>query len=96
MLSENLPNLEIKQMFGLIFISGVLLTAAWCLNRCRKELQQLVARAPRGHGQAMQARTLIHQQLNIMVNDCDLSDKLFHAHHSDDCAQSDKLNNTNH
>lgn len=39
MLSENLPNLETKQMFGLIFVSGVLLTAAWCLNRCRKELQ---------------------------------------------------------
>lgn len=39
MLSENLPNLEIKQMFGLIFVSGVLLTAAWYLNRCRKELQ---------------------------------------------------------
>ena len=39
MLSENLPNLEIKQMFVCIFISGVLLTAAWCLNRCRKELQ---------------------------------------------------------
>ena len=38
---------------------------------------------------------LIHQQLNILANDCDLSDKLFHAHHSDDCAQSDKLNNTN-
>lgn len=38
-LSENLPNLEIKQMFGLIFVSGVLLTAAWYLNRCRKELQ---------------------------------------------------------
>ena len=39
LLSENLPNLETKQMFGLIFVSGVLLTAAWCLNRCRKELQ---------------------------------------------------------
>lgn len=39
MLSENLPNIETKQMFGLIFVSGVLLTAAWCLNRCRKELQ---------------------------------------------------------
>lgn len=39
MLSENLPNLETKQMFGLIFVSGVLLTAAWCLNRYRKELQ---------------------------------------------------------
>lgn len=39
MLSENLPNFETKQMFGLIFDSGVLLTAAWCLNKCRKELQ---------------------------------------------------------
>lgn len=46
--------------------------------------------------QAIRAGTLIHQPLNIMANDCDLSDKLFHAHHSDGCAQSDKLNNTNH
>ena len=39
MLSENLPNLKANQMFVLTFVSGVLLTAAWCLNRCRKELQ---------------------------------------------------------
>ena len=49
-----------------------------------------------GMGKLCRLGTLIHQQLNIMENDCDLSDKLFHAHHSDDCAQSDKLNNTNH
>ena len=53
------------------------------------------ARVLREREQAIRAETLIHQQLNIMENDCDLSDKLFHAHHSDDCAQSDKLNNTN-
>lgn len=43
--------------------------------------------------------TLIHQQLNILANDCDLSDKhvhYLHALHSDDCEQSDKLNITNH
>lgn len=39
MLSENLPNLKVTQIVVLTFVSGVLLTAAWCLNRCRKELQ---------------------------------------------------------
>lgn len=39
MLSENLPNLKATQMVVLTFVSGVLLTAAWYLNRCRKELQ---------------------------------------------------------
>nr|DAT30487.1 MAG TPA: hypothetical protein [Crassvirales sp.] len=50
-------------------------------------------------GKLCRLGTLIHQQLNILANDCDLSDKhvhYLHAHHSDDCAQSDKLNNTNH
>ena len=60
-----------------------------------KNCNSLFARVLREREQAIRAGTLIHQQLNIMVNDCDLSDKLFHAHHSDDCAQSDKLNNTN-
>ena len=99
MLSENLPNLETKQMFGLIFVSGVLLTAAWCLNRCRKELQQLVARAPRGHGQAMQAGNSHSSAAKYLANDCDLSDKLFHACQDVVCAQSDKQGHaviTNH
>jgi hypothetical protein len=56
------------------------------------------ARVLREREQAIHAETLIHQQLNILANDCDLSDKhvhYLHALHSDDCAQSDKLNNTN-
>ena len=42
--------------------------------------------------------TLIHQQLNILPNDCDLSDKLFHACQDVVCAQSDKQGHeiTNH
>ena len=45
-------------------------------------------------GKLCRLGTLIHQQLNILANDCDLSDKLFHylhALHVDDCEQSDKL-----
>jgi hypothetical protein len=72
-----------------LLLHGVLIDA-------EKNCNSLFARVLREHEQTIRAETLIHQQLNIMVNDCDLSDKLFHAHHSDDCAQSDKLNNTNH
>lgn len=45
-------------------------------------------------GKLYRLETLIHQQLNILANDCDLSDKhvhYLHALHSDDCEQSDKL-----
>lgn len=48
------------------------------------------ARVLREREQAIRAGTLIHQQLNIMPNDCDLSDKHVHAGQPDDCAQSDK------
>lgn len=72
-----------------LLLHGVLIDA-------EKNCNSLFARVLREREQAIRAGTLIHQQLNIMVNDYDLSDKLFHAHHSDDCAQSDKLNNTNH
>ena len=72
-----------------LLLHGVLIDA-------EKNCNSLFARVLREREQAIRAETLIHQQLNIMANDCDLSDKLFHAHHSDDCAQSDKLNNTNH
>ena len=64
-----------------------------------KKYDNSFAYAPREHGQTMQAGTLIHQQLNILANDCDLSDKhvhYLHALHSDVCEQSDKLNITNH
>lgn len=43
-------------------------------------------------GKLYRLETLIHQQLNILSNDCDLSDKLFHAYQDVVCAQSDKLN----
>lgn len=52
-----------------------------------------------GMGKLYRLETLIHQQLNILANDCDLSDKhvhYLHALHADDCEQSDKLNITNH
>lgn len=75
-------------MFSLL-LHGVLIDA-------EKNCNSLFARVLREREQAIRAGTLIHQQLNILANDCDLSDKLFHAHHSDDCAQSDKLNITNH
>lgn len=50
-------------------------------------------------GKLCKLGTLIHQQLNILTNDCDLSDKhvhYLHALHADDCEQSDKLNIINH
>lgn len=76
---------------------SLLLLIAW--KFAEKKYNDSVALAPCEHGQAMQAGTLIHQQLNILANDCDLSDKpvhYLHALHSDDCEQSDKLNITNH
>lgn len=57
------------------------------------------ARVLREREQAIRDGTLIHQQLNIMANDCDLSDKLFHARQDVVCAQSDKQGHadiTNH
>lgn len=57
------------------------------------------ARVLREREQAIREGTLIHQQLNIMPNDCDLSDKLFHARQDVVCAQSDKQGHadiTNH
>ena len=74
-------------MFFLL-LHGVLIDAE---KNCNSLLLVLLV----GMGKLYRLETLIHQQLNILANDCDLSDKLFHAHHSDDCAQSDKLNNTN-
>ena len=51
-----------------------------------------------GMGKLYRLETLIHQQLNILSNDCDLSDKLFHAYQDVVCAQSDKQGHeiTNH
>lgn len=78
------------------FFSLQLLISLYGVNHsCDNSL----ACAPREHEQAMQARTLIHQQLNILANDCDLSDKLFHACQDVVCAQSDKQGHaviTNH
>ena len=64
-------------------LHGVLIDAE---KNCNSLLLVLLV----GMGKLYRLETLIHQQLNIMVNDCDLSDKLFHARHSDDCDLSDK------
>jgi hypothetical protein len=66
-----------------LLLHGVLIDA-------EKNCNSLFARVLCEREQAIRVGTLIHQQLNIMANDCDLSDKLFHALRSDNCAQSDK------
>ena len=78
-------------MFSLL-LHGVLIDAE---KNCNSLLLMLLV----GMGKLCRLETLIHQQLNIMANDCDLSDKLFHARQDVVCAQSDKQGHaviTNH
>lgn len=76
---------------------SLLLLISW--NFAEKKYNNSFARVLREREQAIREGTLIHQQLNIMANDCDLSDKLFHARQDVVCAQSDKKGHadiTNH
>ena len=78
-------------MFFLL-LHGVLIDAE---KNCNSLLLVLLV----GMGELYRLETLIHQQLNILANDCDLSDKLFHACQDVVCAQSDKQGHaviTNH
>jgi hypothetical protein len=72
-------------------LHGVLIDAE---KNCNSLLLVLLV----GMGKLYRLETLIHQQLNILANDCDLSDKLFHACQDVVCAQSDKQGHeiTNH
>ena len=68
-------------------LHGVLIDAE---KNCNSLLLVLLV----GMGKLYRLETLIHQQLNILANDCDPSDKhvhYLHALHSDDCDLSDKL-----
>ena len=77
-------------MFFLL-LHGVLIDAE---KNCNSLLLVLLV----GMGKLYRLGTLIHQRLNILSNDCDLSDKLFHAYQDVVCAQSDKQGHeiTNH
>ena len=73
-------------------LHGVLIDAE---KNCNSLLLVLLV----GMGKLYRLGTLIHQQLNILPNDCDLSDKLSHACQDVVCAQSDKQGHaviTNH
>jgi hypothetical protein len=75
-----------------LLLHGVLIDAE---KNCNSLLLVLLV----GMGELYRLETLIHQQLNILANDCDLSDKLSHACQDVVCAQSDKQGHaviTNH
>ena len=99
----SLPNIfpflvrkRLVSLYLVLFFSLRLLISLYGVNHsCNSLLLVLLV----GMGKLYRLETLIHQQLNILPNDCDLSDKhvhYLHALHSDDCEQSDKLNIINH